>query len=40
MKVSEVLREEVAILEGAMTEKLGAMLAQHAAEQGKYGLVA
>jgi hypothetical protein len=35
-KVSEVLREEVAILEGAISSRLETILAQHNTEQGRF----
>ena len=38
VQVSEVLREEVAILEGAISSRLETILAQHNTEQGTFGL--
>ena len=38
VKISDVLREEVAMLEGAVSSRLGNILAEHNAEQGESGL--
>jgi hypothetical protein len=38
-RVSEVLREEVAILEGAISSRLETILGQHNVEQGMFGFI-